>query len=174
MNSWKMTQWEKSKRKHRWDHFFIVYIFIEKMATSDISNSFEIGNTLRTKNLELTSVKVAIWLFSGHFWPLLKQVVLFEAAGAVAIVGSCLESNHQIELNCLHFWYTYAAGSLTAEFQYVFTVFFRVITLFGSNQFIYVENTAANVCWKQRVATSLSNLSKFFAFCGKLLLRWIN
>ena len=30
----------------------------------------------------------------SHFWPLLKQMSFFEAAGAVAKIGSSLKSNH--------------------------------------------------------------------------------
>ena len=38
-------------------------------------------------------------IFKGHFWPLLKWVIFFEAAGAVVLIRLSLKSNHQIELS---------------------------------------------------------------------------
>jgi hypothetical protein len=44
---------------------------------------------------------IARWLFSSQFWPLLKQALFFEAAKAVAKIGSSLKSNyHRHILGC--------------------------------------------------------------------------
>ena len=36
----------------------------------------------------------ARWIFCSHFYHLMKQVVIFEAAGAVSKIGSSLKPNN--------------------------------------------------------------------------------
>ena len=56
------------------------------------------GYTECIKDLDWTLEKEVRWLFSGHFWTLLKWVAFFEAALAVSKVGLGLKSNYQLKL----------------------------------------------------------------------------